>query len=179
MFLVTDEITREYHIALPEGPFSYGYAVDASWWPPNNIPVTDPATDFPKFANSEDPWKIDFEQLLPICEDSIGKDIFKITVHHRGTDQEWYAWVYGWGMNYNDPDDPQFGYGVPLVVDDYTTDVTIDLKQIWWNSFGNWVVPGHHDGLVIVFTQPDHEGKPTTELWWVCGFKFVDLYVAE
>ena len=89
MFLVSDEITREYHFALPPGEFNFGYAVDASWWPPSTMPVTDPATDFPRAANAEDPWWIEYEQLLPIKEENVGKDIFKVTVHHRGTDALW------------------------------------------------------------------------------------------
>ncbi|GAI85496.1 unnamed protein product, partial [marine sediment metagenome] len=93
---MTDEITREYHIALPQGPFTFGYAVDASWWPPDNTPVTTPATDFPPEANAEDPWLIEWEQLLPLCEENIDKNIFKLTIHHRGFNQNWGAKMWSW-----------------------------------------------------------------------------------
>lgn len=179
MFFVGDEITVEYHIALPEGPFTFSYAVDASWWPPDNIPVTDPATDFPRLANSEDPWKIDFEQLVPICEDSIDKAIFKITVHHRGTDLDWWAWIYSWGMNNNDPDDPQFGHGYPIVVDDFTTENTIYLPQEWWNFYGGSLVQGKHEALIILEAHPEMEEKPNSELVWIYAPTFVELVAEE
>ncbi len=177
MFFVNDEITREYHIALPEGPFTFGYAVDASWWPPVKIPVTDPATDFPRLANSEDPWKIDFVQLLPICEDSVDEPIFKITVHHRGTDNDWWVWIYSWGMNNNDPDDPQFGYGYPIIVDDFTTENTIYLTPEWWDYYGGSLVQGNHEALIILETHPEMEEKPTSELVWIYAPAFVELVV--
>ena len=40
-------------------PFTFGYAVDASWAPPDVIPVEDPQNDFPPEANCPEPWRID------------------------------------------------------------------------------------------------------------------------
>jgi hypothetical protein len=65
MFLVTDTIGRTYHISPPEGEFIFGYVVDASWAAPTNMPVTDPATDFPIWANCEDGYVVEFEQRAP------------------------------------------------------------------------------------------------------------------
>jgi hypothetical protein len=44
---------------LPAGPFVFGYAIDASWAPPTNKPVTDPMIDFPPEANCSEPWKVE------------------------------------------------------------------------------------------------------------------------
>ena len=53
-------VTRTYQIVFPQGDFILGYAVDASWAPPDNYPVVDPMTDFPISANCPEPWKLDF-----------------------------------------------------------------------------------------------------------------------
>jgi len=70
MFLVTDTISRTYHISPPEGEFVFGYVIDASWAPPINIPVTDPANDFPIYANCEDGYIIETEQVNPFILDT-------------------------------------------------------------------------------------------------------------
>jgi len=58
-FYAGDSILATYEIAMPSGPFIFGYAVDASWAPPINKPVTNPMTDFPSSANCPEPWKIE------------------------------------------------------------------------------------------------------------------------
>jgi len=65
MFLVTDTITRTYHIAPPEGEFIFGYVIDASWAPPTVTPVTDPKNDFPFWANAEELYVLNSEQIAP------------------------------------------------------------------------------------------------------------------
>ena len=50
--------TVYYDIDKPDGPFVFGYAVDACWERPINSPVTDPMTDFGPGASSEEPWQI-------------------------------------------------------------------------------------------------------------------------
>jgi len=70
MFLVTDTICRTYHISPPEGEFVFGYVIDASWAPPVNQPVTDPANDFPFYANCEDGYIIETEQVNPFILDT-------------------------------------------------------------------------------------------------------------
>ncbi len=85
MFKTYDFITRTFHIKPPEGPdeFEFGYVVSACWVPPLNVPVTDPALDFPMEANCEDPYQITLEQLQPIDLDSCGQVVFKATIRHR------------------------------------------------------------------------------------------------
>jgi uncharacterized protein YceK len=65
MFRVSDTISRTYHISPPQGEFIFGYVVDASWVPPTNTPVTDPANDFPFWANCEEGYVLEFKQIAP------------------------------------------------------------------------------------------------------------------
>jgi len=65
MFLTTDVITKTYHIAPPDGEFVFGYVVDACWTPPTKQPVTDPKNDFPPWANCEDGYILNTEQIRP------------------------------------------------------------------------------------------------------------------
>jgi len=65
MFLVTDVITRTYHLDPPDGEFIFGYVVDANWTPPTKTPVTDPKNDFPPWANCEDGYTLLSEQIRP------------------------------------------------------------------------------------------------------------------
>jgi hypothetical protein len=58
-FYAGDAVTVTYEIDMPDGPFVFGYAVDACWAPPINKPVDDPMTDFGPQANSPEPWKIE------------------------------------------------------------------------------------------------------------------------
>ena len=69
MFKTSDLISRDYHIHLPEGEFSFGYIVAASWVQPDTFPVTNPELDFPVEANSESTVNIQFEQYLPLDPD--------------------------------------------------------------------------------------------------------------
>lgn len=69
MFKTSDQISRDYHIHLPEGAFSFGYIVLASWVQPTTVPVTNPELDFPVEANSESAVNIQFEQYLPLDPD--------------------------------------------------------------------------------------------------------------
>jgi hypothetical protein len=65
MFLTTDMISRTYHIEPPDGEFTFGYVIDASWVQPTTTPVTDPKTDFPYYANCEEGYFLESEQLEP------------------------------------------------------------------------------------------------------------------
>jgi hypothetical protein len=58
-FATNEKVTRTYHIALPPGPWEFGYSVDACWAPPINVPVLDVETDFPMQANTLLTYKID------------------------------------------------------------------------------------------------------------------------
>ncbi len=57
-FYSGDAIAVTYEIKMPDGPFVFGYAVDASWIPAINQPVEDPMTDFGPEANCPEAWKI-------------------------------------------------------------------------------------------------------------------------
>ncbi len=182
MFLVDDEITREYHIALPQGPFTFGYAVDASWWPPTNLPVTDPAVDFPPEANAEDPWLIEWEQLLPLCEENIDKNIFKATIHHRGVPTTWGTKIWSWDVTtgpYN-PIDPIFHLSEDEYINEYTIVRYGKISYVWWYLYGKdgMIVPGNHFGILTVnsgMLNPPY--SETTELECIIGARFVNIYV--
>jgi len=61
-FYAGDSVTVMYEIDMPDGPFIFGYAVDANWARPTVTPVTDPMTDFPISANCPEPWMIEVTQ---------------------------------------------------------------------------------------------------------------------
>jgi hypothetical protein len=180
MFFVTDEITREYHLKLPDGAFTFGYAVDASWCPPTKLPVTDPSTDFPLHANAEDPWSIEFEQLLPIKEENVGKPIFKVKIGHRGTDYYWGAEIFSWTLStYDFTPHPAFGFPVFDQFDPFTNESYCALSESWWYLFAvahGKLYPGHHLGVLVVRAG---EGLEHTELRFVYGVRFVDIYIEE
>lgn len=184
MFLVTDEITREYHFALPPGAFNFGYAVDASWWPPTTTPVTNPAADFPRAANAEDPWLVEYEQLLPICAENVGKDIFKVTVHHRGVIPDgWYGFIWVWDLSTDCPPyggDPEFYIDDnEEFVDDYTVVGYFHLYPNWWSNCGGGIIPGHHFAVLVVKQPQDSYPDPKAELTNIIGARFIDIYVKE
>ncbi len=72
IFKTSDCIMREYYLRLPPGEFSFGYIVQASWAKPLNQPVTDPATDFPSYANAEDMFIVEFDQFKPMDPFKLG-----------------------------------------------------------------------------------------------------------
>jgi hypothetical protein len=58
MFEAGKTVTRTYIIKPPAtGLIKASYAVYAHWFPPDNVPVIDPATDFPPNANSPMPYE--------------------------------------------------------------------------------------------------------------------------
>jgi hypothetical protein len=89
MFKTTDIIQRTYHFQLSPGAVSFAYVVLASWTPPSKLPVTDPALDFPGYANSETAVDLTFEQYAPIdpngpvqdAQNIFAKATFKIYPH--------------------------------------------------------------------------------------------------
>jgi hypothetical protein len=181
MFLVTDKITREYHFALPPGPFNFGYAVDASWWPPTTTPVTNPAVDFPREANAEDPWLMEYEQLLPVCEENAAKDIFKVTIHHRGGDfvAGWVGRLWFWDLSTDCPQGKHsvFVFGIFFKIDDFTVvGYGRNKYSDWWQECGDGIVPGHHFAVLTMIQYPDGPDS-RTELRDVIAPCFVDVYV--
>jgi hypothetical protein len=59
MFEAGTSKTEQVRLRLPDGPFQFGYAVDASWTPVDN--VIDPENDFPPEANSLEAYELDVE----------------------------------------------------------------------------------------------------------------------
>jgi hypothetical protein len=84
MFRVDGAVSRTYHISLPPGPVVAGYAVEASWVPPDVMPVMDPLNDFPWSANQPEPY------------------YFQYVVNNNEpiTDPDWYGG--GWGSQCDD-----------------------------------------------------------------------------
>lgn len=78
MFRVNDLFVRTYHIDPPDGEFIFGYVVDACWAPPTNTPVTDPATDFPFWANCEDGYVLEWEQTAPFKTGDFGGEYYEL-----------------------------------------------------------------------------------------------------
>jgi len=71
MFEAGETVTRNYVIRPPEtGPIKAGYAIYAHWYPPDNIPVIDPAEDFPPRANSPLPYEFTVTQDAPLDIDA-------------------------------------------------------------------------------------------------------------
>ncbi len=68
-FYAGDSIMATYEVDMPDGPFIFGYAVDASWTKPLTTPVTDPMTQFGPDANCPEPWKIE------ISEEPVGQGL--------------------------------------------------------------------------------------------------------
>jgi len=78
-----DSVSVVYDVDIPGGPFIFGYAVDASWSQPDNIPVIDPMIDFPRDANCAEAWQISvFETpVLDGLTDCGGKTKLTIDVY--------------------------------------------------------------------------------------------------
>ncbi len=80
-----DTITQIYDIDMPDGQFVFGYAVDASWAPPVNKPVTDPMNDFPPEANCFEPYRINVTAKSDTLTDQAGILTLTISVlDHQG-----------------------------------------------------------------------------------------------
>jgi hypothetical protein len=60
MFEHDQAVSRTYHIFLPPGPVTAGYAIEACWEPPINEPVQNPVTDFPYSANQPEAVRFNY-----------------------------------------------------------------------------------------------------------------------
>ncbi len=85
-FYVAETITQTLDIDMPDGPFIFGYAVDANWAEPLNKPVTDPMTEFPPEANCPEPW------MVSVAEEEIGQGLT-----NYGGSTKLIIDVYDWG----------------------------------------------------------------------------------
>jgi hypothetical protein len=71
MFEVGHAVTHTYIIRPPTtGPIEASYAVYAHWYPADNVPVIDPAVDFPPEANSPLPYEFFITQDSPLDFDN-------------------------------------------------------------------------------------------------------------
>ncbi|HDS29547.1 MAG TPA: hypothetical protein ENN67_00750 [Firmicutes bacterium] len=71
MFEVGHTVTRTYIIRPPaDGPIKASYAVYAHWYPADNVPVINPAVDFPQRANSPFPYEFYIWQDAPLDLDA-------------------------------------------------------------------------------------------------------------
>jgi hypothetical protein len=87
-FYAGDAATVTYEIDMPDGPFVFGYAVDASWAPPISKPVDDPMTDFGPEANCEEAWKIEVQDMGPGLNPAGGSTELQIDVYDwQGKDE--------------------------------------------------------------------------------------------
>ena len=171
MFLVTDTISRIYHIDPPDGEFYFGYVVDASWMPPSKMPVTDPAVDFPYWANMEDGYVTEFEQTATFYTGTyaqfspgpeVDRDITRAVILHNMN----FMPIDG-GAIYTSlicPDlteDPSLKYlGIALGngsqgIDEYTKE-TIETVR-----FGTYEAPaGEYTALLVAKMQYDDPSSP-------------------
>jgi len=70
MFEVGKTVTRTYVIRPPtSGPIKASYAICAHWAPATNVPVSDPASDFPPEANSPTSYEFTITQDAPMDPD--------------------------------------------------------------------------------------------------------------
>ncbi len=68
VFYVASAETRNVQVRLPDVPVEFGYAVDVSWIPVEN--VVDPLVDFPPEANCVEAYRIDLPDYMEVnsCE---------------------------------------------------------------------------------------------------------------
>jgi len=82
MFEVGQSVTETYIIRPPaQGLIKASYAVYAHWFPPTNVPVIDPATDFPPEANSPLPYEFYVTQDAPLDPDNLNEQEVSQHVH--------------------------------------------------------------------------------------------------
>jgi len=95
MFEVGKTVTRTYIIRPPaSGPIRASYAICAHWAPATNIPVTDPAADFPPEANSPTPYEFTITQDEPIDPDDISWESAKhLHYHIKAWNSNLSSWV--------------------------------------------------------------------------------------
>lgn len=191
MFKVNDFMQRTFHIKPPtEGPFEFGYVVQACWAQPTTTPVTDPVEDFPVEANCEDPWQIGIEQIKLIDYDVAGQPIFRATIKHRPEEEVSSARILVPSLStdpgYNIYNHPIGYYGpnsdpeLTNIIDDETTEVLLRIKPINMANIGDGLVPGHHLGILSVRMRGEAEGgigPYESQLYMPLGVMPVDVYV--
>jgi hypothetical protein len=171
MFRVVDIISRTYHIAPPQGEFIFGYVVDACWAQPTTTPVTDPKNDFPFWANCEDGYILNVEQIHPFKNGTYGPPYYQepylgnpderhvtaITVQvDPKSGEEWPTVINIWLMCPAITSDPFLQtHGVAYSM---SPDDVLDKDGIIFTSY-QWIYPGTYDAepgdyLALFFVNP-------------------------
>jgi len=190
MFLPGTVVTRTYHIKPLEGAFKFGYIVDASWAPPNVLPVSDPAVDFPDYANAEDPITVQFEQIAPLQNNKVGYDATDWILRHRKGEKIGGVEIISNALQLVDPPDAPWpiileswtGVGSPNVypIDEYT-DETIESVCVYHGGFtGN--PPGKYVAVAIASVekaQPDGYDPESAYYGGTFGYQIVELELVE
>lgn len=196
MFKTTDHFVRTYHLKPPAGggAFEFGYVISACWAKPDNMPVTDPETDFPVNANCEDPYEISVVQLHPIYVGLGYEPVFKIIVKHApgnipltagiqiptlSTQPGYIGYKHHaikWSNNssVSPPEDVTY-------IDDETTQFLMRIKPIEWMVIEHGLVPGQHLGFLMIESfWPDYGGNPEydciSQLYAPIGVSPVTVY---
>jgi len=100
MFEAGETVTRNYVIRPPEtGPIKAAYAIYAHWYPADNIPVIDPAVDFPPKANSPLPYEFKVTQDAPLDIDA-PVDVTFDNIHWNM--KTWHTSTAKWGAGVTD-----------------------------------------------------------------------------
>ena len=184
MFLVSETITRTYHIAPPGGPFFFGYVVDASWAPPTVKPVTDPANDFPFWANAEDGYIVETEQLAPFKTGTYTNNGYPVTRLTLQTHRH-IALTY-WSSMRTDlicPDintNPIWPVGVDGGLDWYDDDAGLycTTQGICGGTYK--AEPGYYPAILMVhyfYFDGVDDTKPPREFFGPLDFAVIDLQV--
>lgn len=137
MFEVGHAVTRTYIIRPPAtGPIMASYAVYAHWYPADNVPVINPAVDFPPEANSPLPYEFYITQDSPLDVDNpdLQEEHDKVHWHIKTWSIEYKYWTAS-GLDFLGQ-----GTGGGMVPhpsgepDDY---VPTNLAYFWYNPYLN------------------------------------------
>ena len=182
MFTSDGLVTRTYHIKPPEGAFKFGYIVDASWTPPIKTPVTDPATDFPEWANAEEGISLGVTQIAPIVSYESGYEVVEWKIRHRHIPDN----IVIRAINVIVPDlkdiDPwqniihwnwQLSFGEHELIDPWTS----VFRAILFGMVPEQE-PGYYPALCISATFTEfYVNGPDAHFFCSPAFEFIDLYV--
>ncbi len=167
-FYAGDTVTVTYEMALPDGPFIMGYAVDACWTPPLTVPVTDPMTDFGIDANCPEAWQLSItvEEVAEGLTDCGGEEIITVDVYDwQGKDDvqpveiECPGIVNGW------------------IEAEWVEDGDGFTRYEAVITHGNFVTPGFYDCLIRKMAA---ENNPLQK-WWLdlSAYGIITLEVVE
>ena len=157
-FAVNSIVTRTYHIGLPPGPWEFGYAVDACWAVPTNVPVTNIETDFPWNANTLMSYKIE-SFISGSLKGETPSTLTMRVYNHFPELLQFYDWC---GVGSGQINGKQGGANNPHIVDNEYVEFTYELK----NELGR--PPGVYP--VEIHSSFNHAGDDYLDhdkgFWW-------------